>query len=337
MTPRREPFGTMPDGTAVERLTITGGGLTARVLTYGATVQDLRLEGVDHPLVLGAPTLAPYLGPMQYFGALVGRFANRIAGGRFTLDGQDHQVPPNWLGRHALHGGPVGAGQKVWRVAVATDDSLRLELILPDGDMGFAGTLRVSATISLPGEAALAFDIQAETDAPTPCSFAHHGFFNLDGGATIAAHELQIAANAYLPVDPDLIPTGKIAAVAGTRFDFRAPREIGTAGIDHNFCLSDGQRPIQTVATLRAPTNGLALTIETTEPGLQVYDGAYMPTEGLPGLDGRRYGPFAGVALETQGWPDAPNRAGFPNTILRPGETYRHRVRYVFRPPAKAG
>lgn len=228
-------------------------------------------------------------------------------------------------------GGPVGAGQKVWRVMEATDDSVRLALELPDRDMGFPGTMQVNAEISLPGNGVLAFDIAATTDAATPCSFAHHGFFNLDGSVDITSHQLTIQADAYLPVDADLIPTGDISPVAGTRFDFRASSPIGTDGIDHNFCLSYDRQPLRRVATLSAPTNGLSMVIETTEPGLQVYDGAYMPPAGLPGLNGRRYGPFAGIALETQAWPDAPNRPEFPSAILRSGETYRHRVRYVFR------
>ena len=328
---RLDPFGTTPEGQSVQRVTISGGGLEARVLTYGATVQDLRLDGVDHPLVLGSPTLEPYLDEMRYFGALVGRFANRIGRGRFDLDGQTYQVPCNWLGRHALHGGSVGAGQRLWTVGDLADDRVVLELQLEDGEMGFPGKLRASVAISLPGDGVLAFEIRAETDAATPCSFAHHGFFNLDGTADISAHELEVKADSYLPVDADLIPTGDVAPVRGTRFDFRGPRPIGTEGVDHNFCLSHAQRPIRPVAALRSPKNGLSMAVETTETGLQVYDGAYIPTTGLAGLAGRRYGPFGGIALETQSWPDAPNKPNFPPAILRPGETYRHDVRYVFR------
>jgi aldose 1-epimerase len=330
MTASVQSFGTTHDGTPVKRVSIAGGGLTAHILTYGATVQDLRLEGIDHPLVLGASTLGPYLGPMTYFGAIVGRFANRIAKGRFELDGATCQVPVNWLDRHALHGGTVGTGQKVWTIGEVSNDSLRLDIVLADGDMGFPGEMTVSTFFSLPGNGVLAIDIQAQTDATSPCSFAHHGYFNLDGGADITHHRLRIDTDTYLPVDEDLIPTGQIAPIAGTSFDFRSAREVGTHGIDHNFCLSGQRKMLRSVAELRSPLNGLAMTVETTEPGLQVYDGAYIPKEGLPGLDGRRYGLFGGIAMETQCWPDALNRPNFPSAMLQPGDTYVQKTRYRF-------
>ena len=330
MKPQIQPFGKLPDGTSVERITITGGGLTAQVMTYGATVQDLRLDGVGHPLVLGAPVFEPYLGPMTYFCAIVGRFANRIANGRFELNGTTHHVPANWLGRHALHGGAVGSGQKIWTIGTLTEDSLRLDLTLPDGDMGFPGKMTVAATFKLPGNGVLAIDICARTDAASPCSFAHHGYFILDDSGNITDHGLRIEAEAYLPVDADRIPTGAPATVAGTAFDFRASRAVGNEGIDHNFCLSEARTALRPVAVLRSWQSGLAMAIETTEPGLQVYDGAYIPEQGLAGLDGCRYGPFAGIAMETQGWPDAPNRPGFPPSILAPGDSYEHHVRYRF-------
>jgi aldose 1-epimerase len=323
-------FGVMPDGTPVKRVSITGGGLTANILTYGATVQDLRLVGVDHPLVLGSPTLDPYLGPMTYFGAIVGRFANRIAEGRFELDGETHQIPVNWMDRHALHGGTSGTGQKVWTIGDVSNDSLRLDLVLPDGDMGFPGKMLVSAFFTLPGNSVLTIKIRAQTDAATPCSFAHHGYFNLNGSADITQHQLRVGADNYVPVDADLIPTGEIAPVAGTSFDFRAARTVGTDGIDHNLCLSDRRETLRQVAELYSPMNGLAMTVETTEPGLQVYDGAYIPKEGLQGLDGRRYGPFGGIAMETQCWPDAPNHPSFPSAILRPDDCYLSQTRYRF-------
>lgn len=310
----------------VRRITLRGGGLTAQVLTLGAIVQDLRLEGVTHPLVLGSPDPADYLGRARYFGAMIGRFANRIGGARFDLDGATCRTDPNFLGRHTLHGGADGADAQIWQVEALAGDSVTLTLTLPDGHMGFPGEIRMRAEILL-SDGALNFTLSAESDAPTPCNLTHHGFFDLDGQGDIRGHRLRIAADHYLPVDSDLIPTGQIAPVAGTAFDFRAARVIGTAGYDHNFCLSDGPRPLRPVAWLTGES-GLSMRVETTACGLQFYDGAYM--RDVPGLEGRRYGPHAGLALETQHWPDAPNRPGFPDAILRPGREYRETTRYVF-------
>ena len=325
-----EKFGDLPNGDDVHRISLAGGNLRASLLTYGATVQDLRLDGHSAPLVLGAPILEPYLGPMTYFGALVGRFANRIAGGTFGLDGETYQVPCNWKERHALHGGTCGTGQKNWEIDDAGPSYARLSLILPDGNMGFPGELNVAAEIRLTEDDTLSIDITCETTRPTPCSFAHHGYFILDDSGTIERHRLRIDAATYLPVDHDLIPTGEIRPVARTGFDFRDSAEIGQRGLDHNFCLASGRRVMTDVAWLESRSSGLTMTIRSTEPGLQVYDGAYMPPAGLAGLDGRLYRPHAGIALETQSWPDAPNRPGFPNAILRAGETYRHVVSYRF-------
>ena len=323
-------FGQLPDGQTVQRISISGGGLTAQILTFGATVQDLRLDGVAHSLVLGSPTLLPYLTDFRYFGAIVGRFANRIAGGQFDLNGQTYALNCNDGGVQTLHGGAEGAGQLVWTVAHLGPDRVTLQLTLADGHMGFPGEMQVQATYSLPGEGALRLDIQARTDAASPCSFAHHGYFNLDGAGSVRDHVLQIDAEHYLPVDPGLIPTGQIAPVADTPFDFRAPRPIGDVGYDHNLCLSGTQQPLRQVARLVGATSGIVLTLSSTEPGLQVYDGQKIPARGLDGLDGRRYGPHGGLALETQIWPDAPNRPEFPNCILRVGEVSEQITIYRF-------
>lgn len=322
----RSLFGRLPDGTAIDAVTLAGGGLAAKVLTLGAIVQDLRIEGVAHPLVLGCPSLSGYLGEGRYFGALVGRFANRIGGARLAIDGREYRTDPNFLGRHTLHGGARGINARVWRIDDLRPDAVDLSLDLTDGEMGFPGNMRIEARISLEG-GALCFALGAVTDAPTPCSIAHHGFFDLDGTGDIRGHQLQVAADHYLPVDVELIPTGEIAPVAGTRFDFRQPRVIGPEGYDHNLCLSDTARPLREIARLTG-RHGLAMTVGTTECGLQFYDGAHMARIG--GLDGRTYGPFAGLALESQGWPDAPNRPGFPDAILRPGQAWRSQTRYHF-------
>lgn len=327
MTPSQ--FGTLPDGRQVQRITLQGGGLTAQVLDLGAIVHDLRLEGVAHPLVLGAPDPAAYLGPARYFGAIVGRFANRIGGAGFTLDGREYRTDPNFRARHTLHGGCEGTDVNLWRITALDPASVTLGLDLPDGHMGFPGAIAITAAIAL-ADGALSVALTAEADAPTPCSLAHHGFFDLDGRGDIRRHSLRIAADHMLPVDDDLIPTGEIAPVAGSRFDFRQPRQIGDSGHDHNFCLSDGARPLRPVAWLQGES-GVSMRVETTACGLQFYDGAYM--RDVPGLEGRTYGPHAGLALETQGWPDAPNHPHFPDAILRPGKIWRETTRYVFGAP----
>jgi len=323
-------FGQTPSGDTVHRIALAGGGLSATVLTYGAIVQDLRLDGFDHPLVLGSDTLEPYFGGMQYAGAIVGRYANRIENGHFDIDGIPHRVSQNFLGKHCLHGGEVGCDQMVWAIDALSPDQVTLSLVLPDGHMGFPGELRITAKITLTADNAISFELVATTTAATPCCFAHHGYFNLDGSADITAHHLKIFADAFLPVDDECIPTGERRPLTGSAFDFRQPGAIGQRGLDHNFCLADGPRAVSPAAVLTAPANGLRLTVETTQPGLQVYDAAAFPKGGLPGLDGRRYGANAGAALETQAWPDAPNRPDFPNAILYPGEEYRHLTRYRF-------
>lgn len=324
--PQRERFGTRPDGVAVDRITLRGGGLTARLLTQGVILQDLRMDGIAHPLVLGAPVFAPYLGPLQYFGALVGRFANRIAGGQITVDGLPYQIDRNENGRTALHGGHDGAGVQVWTVTDLQPDAASFALTLPDGHMGFPGTLTACVEARV-ADGALTLTITARTDRATPCSFAHHSYFNLDGSADITGHLLCIDAPTYLPVDADRIPT-QPTPVDGTPFDFRAPRPVGDHGYDHNFCVASAAGPLRPVARLTGPQTGLTLTVETTEPGLQIYDGAHIHFSG--GLDGRHYGRKSGIALETQAWPDAPNRPDFPPALLRTGDTYRHIVRYAF-------
>ncbi|MFZ5963100.1 aldose epimerase family protein [Thalassococcus sp. BH17M4-6] len=330
MTPTDTPqeFGTLPDGKTVKAIRLRGGGLSATLLTFGARVQDLRLDGADHPLVLGADTLEPYLDPMIYHGAIVGRFANRIADGRFTLDGETYRTDPNEGKRQTLHGGADGTAAHLWEIREVSADSATLSLTLPDGHMGFPGALTILATHSLPGDGTLAIEITATTDVPTPCSLAHHGYFTLADGRPVSEQELWIDADRYLPVDDRLIPVPEAPApVADTRFDFRTPRRIGTDGIDHNFCLNETPGDMRKVVRVTAD-NGLSLEVETDQPGLQVYDANSQPK--LTGLGGRAYGAFAGLALETQAWPDAVNRPNFPDAILRPGETYRHRVHYRF-------
>ena len=324
-----ETFGHLPGGEAVQRLTLRGGGLRATILSYGAIVQDLRLDGHEAPLVLGLPDLGGYLERPNYFGATVGRFANRIAGGRFTLDGRDYQLDRNEGATH-LHGGSAGFSRRLWQVAEAEADRARLTLISEDGEMGYPGRVHVSATFTLAADGVFDVVYEATAEAPTLVNLAHHGQFIL--GPDLLAHELRIDADQYLPVDGAKIPTGEVAPVAGTALDYRAPRPLGAGGppaIDHNFCLAPDRREITEAARLFCPETGLAMTLRTTEPGLQVFDGHAMADErhGLGGLPLGRYG---AIAMEPQTWPDSPNQPGFPQAVLRPGETYRQHTQYIF-------
>ena len=325
-----ERFGTMPDGAAVTRVTLQGGGLSANVLTYGAVIQDLRLEGHDAPLVLGFSEFAPYLTHSPYFGAIAGRYANRIRDGHLEIDGQTFQLDTNFLGKHLLHGGSEGVGRKNWQITSVSESSVTLEITVSDGHMGFPGNLASRVTYSLLEGGVLDVAICAETDATTLCNLAHHSYFNLSGQDGISDHELWVDADIYLPVDDELIPTGERALVAGTSFDFRHPKPVSQAHpVDHNFCISAARGSLRHVARLYGPTSGIALDCLTTEPGLQVYDGARIDID-LPGLQGKPMGRHAGIALEPQIWPDANHHDDFPSALLRPGETYAQHTRYAF-------
>lgn len=309
-------------------LTLRAHGLVARILPMGATLQELRLEGHAPPLQLGLADPGHYPAQADYMGATVGRCANRISGARFELDGWTYRLEPN-EGDAVLHGGPRGTAHRIWDVARSAPDAATLTLRLGDGETGFPGTMDVVATISLGPGACLRIDYAATTDAPTPCNLAHHTYWCLDDTGGLDAHVLTVAADRYTPVDGDVIPTG-VAPVDGTRFDFRDGRAVlGPGGLDHNLCLSDARTALREVAALHSSASGVTMRMATTEPGLQVYDGAKLDVA-VPGLGGRRYGPNSGVALEAQAWPDAPSRPGFPSVILRPGETYRQTTTFTF-------
>ncbi len=327
-------MGQLPDGRKVQAIDLLAGRLRARVLTLGAIVQDLRLDGTDHPLVLGHPDPAAYLSdPFRHVGALVGRFANRIAGARIRLSGRAHDLDAN-EGPNCLHGGSGGASVRLWRVTRAAPDAVTLALDFADGEMGFPGAMQAVATLSLTdqdGIAALTVALQATATRPTPCNLTHHGYWTLspDGAAD---QILQIDADRYLPVDQSLIPLPDAPVpVAGTRFDFRQPRPLGDAGLDHCWCLSDSHRPLRRVASLTAPD--LRLRVLTTAPGLQVYDGGHFPQMGLSGHPGQLARPQGAVAFEAQEWPDAPNRPDIPQAILRPGTVWRTETRYLLDRP----
>jgi aldose 1-epimerase len=333
-----EEFGRTPDGEAVGRVRIKGGGVSAAIITWGASLQDLRLEGHAAPLILGFPDFQTYLDYPRYFGAIVGRFANRIAGGRFTIDGHTFQADADFLGKHTLHGGAKGFAKRNWTIDDSGPDFVRLSYLSPDGEMGFPGNLKASATYRMTGEGRMTIEMEAETDAPTLCNLSQHAYFNLDdGGATpVTDHSLRIAADHYLPVDAEMIPTGEVADVTGTRFDFREMHPIRNhadngshAFYDHNYCVERDKTPLRPILTLKGARSGVTMEMRATEPGLQFYDGVAIP-ENLPGLDGITYQPFSALCLEPQMWPDAPNQPGFPSALLRPGERYGNVIEYRF-------
>jgi aldose 1-epimerase len=330
-----ERFGTTEHGEEVLRVELRGARLRARVITWGAVLQDLRLDGHGPALVLGLERFEHYSAHSPHFGAIAGRCANRIGGARFTLDGREVALDPNAPGGHHLHGGRAGFGLRAWRLVEAGAAHATLEMVSPDGDMGYPGTLTARCTYRLEPPATLRVELEAHTDAPTLCNLAHHSYFNLDGTPDVLDHRLRIAAQAMTPVDPELIPSGEVMPVRGSPLDFRTERAIrhqidgARFAYDHNFCLSRTPEPLRPVACVTGARSGVSLEVRTTEPGLQLYDGAKMGLP-VPGLDGARYGASAGLCLEAQRWPDAPNHAGFPSAVLRPGERYEQTTEYRF-------
>lgn len=324
-------FGTLKDGRVVEALTLTAGDLSVTLLTLGAILNDVRLKGVDYGLTLGSPKIEAYDGgPMNFFGALVGPVANRIAGARAELDGQELRFEAN-EGETVLHGGPNGIYAEIWEIAALSEDAATLTLDLPHGKGGFPGNRKISATFRVSAPASLSLEITATTDAPTLMNIANHSYWSLDGTATTEGHVLQIPADRYTPVDDKLIPTG-VAPVEGTGFDLRAGRVLKPSDAqryDHNFCLSDTVGEMKPAALLRG-ASGVELRMETTDPGLQLFDAAPISSGDIPGHRGVPEGAFCGLALEAQGWPDAPNHADFPSVRLDPGETYRQETRWHF-------
>src|SRR2546425_2992676 len=344
----RAPFGRTPDGKAVDVYTLTNAhGMQVRAMTYGAILQAIRVPdraGRLGDVTLGYDSLAGYLRSSPYFGAIVGRYANRIANGRFTLDGKIHQLATN-NGPNHLHGGVNGFDKVVWEAQpFRHGDTVGVAFshTSPDGDEGYPGTLAVHATYTLTPANELIVDYAATTDKATPVNLSQHTYFDLagEGSGDILGHVLTIAADRYTPVDSTLIPTGELASVAETPFDFRAPTPIGARieqpdpqlkngrGYDHNFVLNRvGPGLVHAVHVLE-PTSGRTVAIATNEPGLQFYAGNFLDGT-ITGKAGHVYKRHGGFCLETQPFPDSPNHPRFPSTILRPGEEYRSRT--VFR------
>jgi aldose 1-epimerase len=346
----RHPFGSTPDGEPIELFTLANGnGLSVELLNYGGIVRRVLALGRDGStanVALGFATLTEYLHRNSpHFGALIGRYANRIAGGAFVLDGVPYQLTRN-EGMNSLHSGPLGFDKRVWQADVPaptpTSVSVALTYTSPSGEMGFPGTLVARATHTLTSDGVLRIDYTAETDAPTVVNLTNHTYWNLagEGSGAIDDHVLTLAASAYTPIDATLIPTGTIAPVEGTPLDFTRPATIGArvdenfrqldlaGGYDFNYVLDapDAAAPAH-AATLLDPVSGRTLEVWTTEPGIQLYSGNHLDGT-LAGTDGSSHVRRSGVALETQHFPDSPNRPEWPTTVLRPGELYRSSTEY---------
>ena len=329
---RRELFGNI-NGRPVERFTLANRSIAVSAISYGGIITSIDApdrNGEIADVVLGFDALEGYLGDHPYFGAIVGRYANRIANGRFTIDGAEYRLATN-NGAHHLHGGLAGFDKQVWRAEpLAARNGVAFHLRSAAGDEGYPGRLDVTVSYVLTEDDELVVDYQATTDATTHVNLTQHSYFNLAGAGRgdVLGHELMIDADRYTPVDATLIPTGTLDTVDGTRFDFRRPRPIGE-GFDHNWVLNGYSGTLRRVARVIEPRSGRTLEVSTTEPGLQVYTANYLDGT-LVGKSGRPYGAHAGFCVETQHYPDTPNQPGFPSTLLRPGDRYRSTTVFAF-------
>jgi aldose 1-epimerase len=343
-------FGVAPDGQQVSVYTLTNAnGVEARVTNYGGILLSLRVPDRDGELddvVLGFDSLDNYVAGHPYFGAIVGRYGNRIAGGRFTLDGETYELAQN-NGPNSLHGGEQGFDKVVWTAEPfenETGQGLVLTYTSPDGEEGYPGTLQSRVTYTLTDQNELIFDYQATTDRATPVNLTQHTYFNLagDGSGSILDHEMMLNASRFTPVDSTLIPTGELRSVEGTPFDFREPTPLGSrieeddeqirigGGYDHNYVIDRSAGDSLTLAArVYEPTSGRVMEVLTTEPGVQLYTGNFLDGS-LTGKNGVVYARRTGFCLETQHYPDSPNQPSFPSTILQPGEEYRSTTVYRF-------
>ncbi len=343
------PFGTTPSGQTVDAFTLANPhGLTLRGITYGGIIVSLSVpdrQGRPGDVVLGHDTLEPYLDGSAYFGAIVGRYANRIAGARFTADGKQYRLAAN-DGLNHLHGGRRGFDRAVWRRASAAPDDVpgvTIRHTSPAGDEGYPGTLEAQVRYSLTDSNELVVDYAATTDAATPVNLTQHSYFNLAAGTRedVLGHLLRIDADLMTPVDEGLIPTGALVPVSGGPLDFRTLTPVGehiadedeqlrrAGGYDHNFVLRRDGPGLSHAARCVEPASGRTLDVFTTEPGLQFYSGNFLDGT-VAGKGGRAYCKRAGLCLETQHFPDSPNQPAFPSTLLRPGEQYRSRTVFAF-------
>ncbi|WP_227269454.1 aldose epimerase family protein [Roseobacter weihaiensis] len=302
--------------------------LRAHVLTQGAILSGLWLAGHNHSLVLGAPEPATYSRALPYFGAVVGPVANRVGGAEVTIRCKVWQMPAN-EGATCLHSGPQGLHTRIWHIAEQSLRHVVLRCHLDHGAMGLPGVREITATYRITDDGVLGLTLTAISDRDTAMNLAHHPYWNLDGSPTVGGHRLQVMAETYLPVDDQTLPTGQIASVTGTSYDFRTARAVPTdLMLDACACLASARRPtLETAAILSAPP-GLRLQIDTTEPGLQIYNGAGLEPAPAALHPGQRLGRCAGIALEPQGWPDALRHEGFPSILLPAGQLYEQRTEY---------
>ncbi len=339
------PFGELPDGASVEAIDLTAGPYLATVLTYGGILASFvgpDADGVNRDVVVGFDDLEGWRTDPQYFGALVGRFANRIARGRFPLDGADVQVAVNRPPHH-LHGGVVGFDKAIWSAEPFEEHAavgVALRHHSPDGDEGFPGALDVAVTYTLDAMGALTLTYVATCDAPTIVNLTNHVYFDLGGKGSVLDHELTVHASRFVEVDEATIPTGSILEVEGTPFDFRSPHRVGeriggdhpqlrvASGYDHCFVVDGAPGTLRPCAVVEAA--GRRLEVETTQPGVQVYSGNGIRERSVRG--GRRLGTHGGLCLETESFPDAPNHSHFPSARLDPGEEYREITVYRLGP-----
>ncbi len=349
MTIERRRFGSLPDGSRVEVFILTNGnGLEVAITNYGGIVTSIMTpdrQGDRADVVLGFDDLESYLAGHSYFGAIVGRYANRIADGSFTLDGVSYDLARN-NGPNHLHGGEIGFDRALWEARLESSSAgpqLHLTHTSPHDDEGFPGQLEVTVTYGLGHDNELRIDYNAVTDRPTHLNLTNHSYFNLcgTGDTTTLRHELTIEADAFTPVTPELIPTGELRPVEGTPMDFRQPTTIGAriddddeqlrlaGGYDHNWVLRSAGDLSRPAATVIEPVSGRVMKMWTTEPGVQFYTGNHL-TDGLIGRGGVRYQPRCGFCLETQHFPNSPNQPEFPSTVLHPGEHFQSTTIYGF-------
>lgn len=347
-TIQKSDFGKTPDGTAVALYTLTNSkGMEARIITYGGAIVSLKTpdrKGVMGDVVLGYDNLAGYTGGKSFFGALVGRYANRIGHGQFVIDGKTYSVPKN-DGENALHGGLRGFDKRVWTAREAPGGALELTYVSKDGEEGYPGTLTATVTYTLTDDNRFRIHYAAVTDKPTVLNLTNHSYFNLKGDGDILGHLVTLNADRYTPVDPGLIPTGELRPVEGTAFDFRHPRTPGERigqpdeqlklgkGYDHNWILNrTGVAASALSLAARVEESGVTgrvMEIYTDQPGIQFYTGNFLDgTE--KGKGGKVYNLRSAFCFETQHYPDSPNKPSFPSTVLRPGQKYDTTTEFRF-------